>query len=95
MTVEVKHAMGPVTWWENIPVFLPKSVKSNQKQLQHIIKLSRPFVEFSTEIFNQRMSYSVRQNEDSLGNLRLSEVFSETRKNARQANTKCGRDIRS
>ena len=41
MTVEPKHTMRPVTWWENIPVFLTKSVKSNQKQLQHNAKVIR------------------------------------------------------
>ena len=41
MTVEPKHTMRPVTWWENIPVFLTKSVKSNQKQLQHKAKVIR------------------------------------------------------
>ena len=39
--IKVKHTMGPVTWWENIPVFLPKTVKSKQKQLQHIAKAIR------------------------------------------------------
>ena len=57
--------------------------------------MPRSFVEFSGEIFDQRMSYSVRHYGDSWGNLRLSEVFSEKRKNARQNNRKCERDIRS
>ena len=49
--------------------------------LQHIANtLPRLFVEFSGEIFDQRMSYSARHYGDSWGNLRLKEVFSETRK---------------
>ena len=36
-----KHTMGSVTCWENILLLLPKSVKGNQKQLQHIAKAIR------------------------------------------------------
>ena len=71
------------------------STKIIEEQPKAIATLPRPFVEFSGEIFYQRMYYSARHYGDISGNLCLNEVFSETRKNALQANRKCGMDIRS